>query len=580
MERPAVFPEALVTESAGITVLSLPCPGPVVAGLTVRYGQADEPLATRGMAHLVEHLTLSDPSLEHFDANGHVALIETSFHVRGPADGAAGFLNRIARLLAEPDTTGLETNLRVLRTEANSRRFSQWSQDLHYRYGNRGPGVTVQSELGLYGADEAAVCRAARRMVQSAGAVAWMTCPPPDELDLSPLNVLPAPVAAPRLPLAQPMPACATGADNVCSVSFLLPRSYIARAAATLLAAEARQPLRTENGWSYGVNESWEILDGDTAHFMLVADCLPEHVRDVRDALLGVVEKFMVDGPTNESIERTVRRMEQALTDPLLVASRLAGEAIDHLLGRPPGRMLDAVLETKATPPRGFAQTIATAAPSALVLVPKAVAFADDHRFTPIANFSSRVAVGRSFQRTTRQRTPATDDHFILGVDGLSFVPVASPHAPITVLFQDCQAVLRWQDGARTLHGDDGFRLFVHPDDWSNGDQLTAAIDHNLPAEVVVELAQASRPARSAKTAPHRASRFTPKRFVVVVLLIVLGITGEWYSVAHNLNDPAPPPTTVAWHTTYTLAPSEWTCQPANPSPPVGCPVRTTGVNG
>ena len=281
MQRPTASPTTLVTESHGVTVLSLPCPGPVMAGLVVLYGQADEPLATRGLTHLVEHLTLSHPSMAEYDANGHVALVETSFHVRGPANGAAGFLNGVARLLADPDTTDIATNLRILRAEAGSKPFSQWGQDMHYRFGARGPGTTGHREFGLYGADEASVRRGARQMVQRAGAVAWMTCPPANDLDLSPLNLARAPAGPARKPLGETFPASALGATNVCSVSFLLPRTYVARSAATLLAAAARQALRTENGWSYGVNESWEVLDADTAHFMLVADCLPVTLIDV-----------------------------------------------------------------------------------------------------------------------------------------------------------------------------------------------------------------------------------------------------------------------------------------------------------
>jgi hypothetical protein len=41
MQGPTASPTTLVTESHGVTVLSLPCPGPVMAGLVVLYGQAD-----------------------------------------------------------------------------------------------------------------------------------------------------------------------------------------------------------------------------------------------------------------------------------------------------------------------------------------------------------------------------------------------------------------------------------------------------------------------------------------------------------------------------------------------------------
>ena len=54
----------------GVPVLLGPTAGPMQAGLVFRVGFADEPLARRGITHLLEHLALYPLGLGDYHFNG------------------------------------------------------------------------------------------------------------------------------------------------------------------------------------------------------------------------------------------------------------------------------------------------------------------------------------------------------------------------------------------------------------------------------------------------------------------------------------------------------------------------------
>jgi len=64
----------------------------------------------------------------------------------------------------------------------------------------------------------------------------------------------------------------------------------------------------------------------------------------------------------------------------------------------------------------------------------------------------------------------------------------------VTVMFDRVAACKAWADGARTLYGNDGFTLTVHPDDWANGADVVALIDRQVPAQFAVHCADRLRP--------------------------------------------------------------------------------------
>ena len=58
------------------------------------------------------------------------------------------------------------------------------------------------------------------------------------------------------------------------------------------------------------------------------------------------------------------------------------------------------------------------------------------------------------------------------------------------VLFADCELVLHWSDGSRSLFGRDGFKIHVDPTAWRKGKEIVASIDAELSPDLIVRMEQ------------------------------------------------------------------------------------------
>jgi zinc protease len=109
------------TEVDGVPTYWSPQDGDLRAGLVFRVGQADEPLARRGLTHLVEHLSLHSVGRPHDHVNGEVDATTTTFRADGTAEEVIAFLAATCRSLRDLPTDRLALENQVLRTEAAGR---------------------------------------------------------------------------------------------------------------------------------------------------------------------------------------------------------------------------------------------------------------------------------------------------------------------------------------------------------------------------------------------------------------------------------------------------------------------------
>ena len=74
----------------------------------------------------------------------------------------------------------------------------------------------------------------------------------------------------------------------------------------------------------------------------------------------------------------------------------------------------------------------------------------------------------------------------MLAPEGLSVESASGDRS--TVLFADCELVLHWSDGSRTLFGRDGFKIHVDPTAWRKGKEVVASIDAEPSPDLIVRM--------------------------------------------------------------------------------------------
>lgn len=150
-------------------------PGPCTAALVFRVGTADERLPLHGISHLVEHLVLFGVGSRPYEVNGLVDALRTTFHASGTQQEAMDFLTRVARAIADPPLTRLESERQVLRTELQGREPGFAERLLALRYGPAGHGLDAYEQHALTWAGAAEISAWMARDLTSGNAALWIS---------------------------------------------------------------------------------------------------------------------------------------------------------------------------------------------------------------------------------------------------------------------------------------------------------------------------------------------------------------------------------------------------------------------
>ena len=164
-----------------------------------------------------------------------------------------------------------------------------------------------------------------------------------------------------------------------------------------------------------------------------------------------------------------------------------AYEAADnHLLGRAPKPMAQAVAEIESVTTGEVADAIDQALARMLWTVPFSSP-ENDRRFEDLPRWSESAVQGTEYQLGSDADTSRIDDRLIVGPDGASAL---FGGRPITVLWSQIRAAQRFRDRSWTLHGADGFTLTVRARDWYRGSDAVADIELLVPRAAVVDMAE------------------------------------------------------------------------------------------
>ncbi|MEV6343436.1 insulinase family protein [Actinoplanes sp. NPDC051851] len=460
-------------EVGGIPAVLAPTTGPMQAGLAFRVGVADEPLAKRGITHLIEHLALHSFGPVDHHHNGATGVEYTYFHTQGTAEEIVAFLNGVCAGLSDPPMPRLAVEKEILRTEQSSRGEGPTDALAMWRHGARDYGVATYPEWGLTGIDEDDLRDWIATYFTRENAALWIAGPEVPaglELRLPSGERRSVPVASSALPVR---PAYFPGPSNVVAWNAVVRREARAAVFAGVLDRALLRSLRQESGLSYTVMAGYEPRADGTGVISAFADALAEKQSAVLDGFVGVLAAARLGevGPAEVTTVIEARCTELAQAEE--TGGRLAGQAFNLLAGRPVQSLDEAVAELRAVTPADVAEVAAAAVADGLLMTPGRTT-ADTAGYVPAPDSSESLVEGAEHASL---QEPGL--RLIAGADGVSLVN----ESQATVLFDRCAAVLVWPDGARRFVGEDGIQVHLEPTLFGDGHAVIAELDTRIRPE-------------------------------------------------------------------------------------------------
>lgn len=340
------------------------------AAIMFRVGFADEPLASLGLTHMVEHLALFKLGRRRFGYNGRVGPSETIFYAQGDEEEVVSFIHDVCASLHALPLDRLEAEKRVLLTEEAGQGVSVIDRLLNFRYGATGPGLGLYGQLGLRRFDEKDVLTWAKRCFTRGNCALWINRPPPSDLriDLPDGERMPIPALEP-IPRVMTPSYIAEGTGGI-AASFVGPRSSALGAAFGAAALRAHDLIRRDRGLSYDVTESPIHLTGDTSFRFMGVDCLDEHAPGVLVELLSVLDETAERGPLPLDLEEVTEGYVRFATDDGSVRARLDWATGNELAGAAPITEAQLLAETQAVTVESAAEALRNVMPTMMVIAP------------------------------------------------------------------------------------------------------------------------------------------------------------------------------------------------------------------
>lgn len=481
----------------GVTVVRSAAAGPIAAGLMFRVGIADEPLAHRGITHLVEHLALHrhDVLAEH--KNGHVLSVTTHFVVSGSEAQVVDFLNGVCAGLRDLPLDRLGAEKSILRAEAQARAGVAEEPLLRARFGAQGHAMPVYREFGLESVDADALAAWARRWFVAENAVLWLTgTETPRGLDLRLPSGRWQPFPAVE-EVSRPGPTWTSGPAGAVAADVLVPRATVGTVFAEVASKALFRELRLEGALSYTAGAQYEPVDPERARILFFADATPEHEGAVAGAMVDLLAGFRA-GRFHErdlvSAKKAIREGVDAVREGAGAASAVAGA---YLLGdrlRHPDEIVSDVDDVTVDQLRDFAERIWPDITWQTPIGPLDWIGAEE-----VTYWSTDTVEGATFDFI------GTPEHLVVGEEGVS---VVTPDGVATVRRDDCRLTGVQADGARLLIGANGIMLAIEPTVVRGVDATVIdQIDAVMPSETIVRL-----PAREPESIPQPPQRAEPVR--------------------------------------------------------------------
>lgn len=508
--------ELHVTDVDGIPAVWAEVPGPFTAGLLIRTGFADEPLARRGHAHMLEHLALFGVGRPGEHSNGHVDATTMLLHTTGSPEEVAAFLSQVSRQLVEPPTDRLQDEKGVLRAEQSRRGTHTFSEMQVWRWGMRTYGLEFADELGLAAMSADSVREWSRRFVNRGNAALWFTGPPPAGVSLDLPDGAPVAPPDPWVGVLPSLPAYYRSQAPITAVHALVERDWSGPALARIVNNRLVDDLRTHRAAAYSPQAGYQPLGGHVGALMVMSDAVEGHDGEVAARVLGILAE-LADASTGARAEEIDAHRAEALRGLAEgSASRLPAAAWDLVHGKRP--LSDDELRDGLANLSPDALTAAAGRAGAHVLAQVPVraevpAGWDPAPLSPAEPVSGRLHAHRN-----------SKDSLMVGPMGVTLWAAGNA---LTVLHDGTAALGVWDDGGRVVIGEDGVRLAIEPTMWRDGGAAVAVLDGAVAPEVVIPFG--SRPPESVPKPPpwYVRMRWRPSTSgpgIAAVLIAIVGL--------------------------------------------------------
>ncbi|MGA7912595.1 MAG: hypothetical protein WCC30_13775 [Candidatus Dormiibacterota bacterium] len=471
----------------GVPVFSLAMPGPLRAMLVFRVGAVDETLPTHGLTHLVEHLAMF-PLMQGIDAanriNARVEPLRTRFIATGTPEEVTAFLGNVTSTLSRLPVDRLESEKKVLRTEAANQRAGSLKAAWSWRYGARGPGLVDFEEFGLRWLGPDHLADWAHTWFTAGNAVLWLTGAVPDNLRLN-VPVGPRRPLPDLVPLRYTTPAIYQQGDRWVLLSMLGARSNAILIGTRVLDARLRERLRNERSLSYDVHANYQRLARDTAEVTAFADSLAPSAREAAEAMADVVRGMADGGPRKEELSAVLAERRRVQEHPDAGLGRLDQVAVEELEGLESTSIAELDAEAEALTPADISEAFRSAYQTSYLGIPKDVPMAVPG-FTPIPASSGEPIKGI---QVVPMPGAGHSDVIDYSVEGIS---LTQPNrTTIGLRWSDVAVALWWSDGRRSLLGNDGSGIQIVPAKWRNVQPLLDAVRANVPPDRWVPMDEA-----------------------------------------------------------------------------------------
>lgn len=470
------------TDIDGVAVFWADAPAPLSATLIFRVGWRDETFLTRGITHLVEHLTMHTLGRRRHPHNASVNHTFTTFDASGRPEQVVSFLRDVCAALDQLPVARLATEIKVLQAEGGP--GGALGEQLTTRFGFRGLGLsgTITPALDQI-SDETVLAHAATYFNRSNAALV-LTGPPPPGLTLPLPNGVVASVPVDRRRQI-PLPMWFTSVEPPTSVSFLVSgrdpvRSEVTLATCRIAMERAMDHVRHSQGWAYDVSFELTMTETDTI-VSFAADPPEEHAADVQRALVEILRDLRDEGPTDAELAGDLEDLEEHSIDPRSVEGDLVDAGADHLLGQVPQQWEDRMFTRKQVTRDDCRAVLEVLDSSLIVGMPIGTEPADgalerepEDRLPPITG----ATFPRSVLRGRRDGVPK-NAQLVVGEDGVSLVD--SDHIR-TIRWSDLVGVDRDGDeAAMTLVSADSTVIPFNARWFKQGNRALKLLEQRVP---------------------------------------------------------------------------------------------------
>lgn len=465
----------LTSSIGGLRTFAAPAGGgPTRASLTFRVGWADERLAEHGITHLVEHLVLAPLGRPQFPWNGNTGPERVTFFCEGTEAQVAWFFAAVAANIKALPLQQLEVEKNLIRAEACHRNGGVAGMHDLWRWGTRGHGLGIHDELGLDHLTAERVQGWAAQFLTAENAVLWTTAARPVPLGLPRGTARPAP--EPGDWRATPTPSYFPLQGTRVTLSAELKNGHWAGVVGHLLVKRLLERLRYLEGVSYSADFDVVTVGGDLRRLLVTVDGLPDRMPEVAAGAVAVVSELAESGPLRDELAEVVTAWNQQRQRDTWVLAELTRLSEDFLVGRPSPSPDDLLRELQAFGPQQVAAVVQQMLPTVLWSAPPGVVVP---ACAPAPTWSDHRVTG---SRWTPPRGQLQTNYVDVSDQGITCVYEREGGATVTVLWDDCTAVVAFSDGALRVIGKDGMAIVLYPERWDRWDQLRAAIEMRVPA--------------------------------------------------------------------------------------------------